>query len=213
MNPTPFPASQYSSGPLLESDLHPNPFEQFRHWFERALTSNVPEPTAMTLATASKDGFPSARIVLLKGFNELGFVFYTNYESQKGRELAENPRATLLFFWSALERQVSISGNVSKVSREESEAYFGTRPFGSRCGAWASNQSQVIPNRDVLDQRLEQLLANYKDKPIPIPPYWGGYCVAPVRFEFWQGRPNRLHDRFRYSRLSPSEWRIERLSP
>lgn len=167
----------------------------------------------MTLATASKDGFPSARIVLLKGFTELGFVFYTNYESQKGRELAENPRATLLFYWSALERQVSISGNVSKVSREESEAYFGTRPFGSRCGAWASNQSQVIPNRDVLDQRLEQLLASYKDKPIPTPPYWGGYCVAPVRFEFWQGRPNRLHDRFRYSRLSSSEWRIERLSP
>jgi len=167
----------------------------------------------MTLATASKSGQPSARIVLLKGFDESGFVFFTNYSSQKGRELEENPCAALVFHWSALEQQVRIAGRVNKISREESEAYFRSRPWGSRVGAWASLQSEVIPNREGLDHRMEQLMVEYKDKDVPLPPCWGGFRVAPDSMEFWQGRPNRLHDRFRYTRLADNTWKIERLSP
>jgi pyridoxamine 5'-phosphate oxidase len=213
VNPNTPASSLHTVGALSEADLNPNPFRQFAEWFNQALSSNLPEPTAMTLATASKNGVPSARIVLLKGFDDRGFIFYTNYESQKGRELEENPRAALVFYWSALERQIRISGIVTKVSRDESESYFGTRPFGSRCGAWASQQSRVIANREVLDKRAEDLLTQYKDKTVPLPPYWGGYCVSPTEIEFWQGRSSRLHDRFRYTRVAANQWRIERLAP
>jgi pyridoxamine 5'-phosphate oxidase len=207
------PANKPPSAALNEADLNPNPILQFGKWFEEAVAANLPEPTAMTLATTSKDGVPSARIVLLKEHDERGFAFYTNYQSQKGQELAENPRVALVFHWVALERQVRISGTVTKVSREESERYFHARPRLSQLGAWASNQSRVLPHREELENRLQQLTADYQDREIPLPPYWGGYRVAPNTLEFWQGRPSRLHDRFRYSRLHNSEWRIDRLSP
>lgn len=167
----------------------------------------------MTLATASKEGMPSARIVLLKSFDESGFVFFTNYESQKGRELIENPTAALVFYWALLEQQIRIIGSVSKVSREESEGYFGSRPWANRIGAWASHQSQTIMNREGLDRRTEHLMIQYKDKDVPLPAYWGGFRVSPERIEFWQSRPSRLHDRFLYTRLPENGWQIDRLSP
>lgn len=198
---------------LTETDLDPDPIRQFEKWFNDALQANLPEPTAMTLATASKDGIPSARIVLLKEFDARGFVFYTNHLSQKGRELSENPKAALVFFWPALERQIRISGEVTQVSREESERYFCTRPFSSRCGAWASRQSEVLKTREELEQRVNELLAEFEGKEVPLPPHWGGYRVAPQLLEFWLGRPSRLHDRFRYTRLNESTWKIHRLFP
>ena len=204
---------EYTLAGLKESDLDPSPFKQFDSWFQQALAAGLPEPNAMTLATATLDGKPSARVVLLKGFDEYGFVFFTSYESQKGRELSANPLAALVCYWVELERQVRISGRVSKVSGEESEAYFRSRPLGSQLGAWASRQSEVVGGRKILEDRLEQLTREYETKPVPLPPYWGGYRVAPDMLEFWQGRPNRLHDRLRYTLQSNSQWLIERLSP
>ncbi|MBI3242645.1 MAG: pyridoxamine 5'-phosphate oxidase [Chloroflexi bacterium] len=203
----------YSFDGLNESDLAPNPFTQFGKWFQQAVAANLTEPNAMTLATATKDGLPSARMVLLKGFDESGFVFFTNYESQKGRELAENPNAALVFYWAELERQVRMAGPVSKVSLEESVSYFKSRPEGSRLGAWASRQSQVISDREMLEERLKALTVEYQDHEIPLPPFWGGYRLSPRTIEFWQGRPDRLHDRLRYTRHSDNRWLIERLSP
>jgi pyridoxamine 5'-phosphate oxidase len=204
---------EYTLAGLKESDLDPNPFKQFDIWFQQALAAGLPEPNAMTLATATLDGKPSARIVLLKGFDEGGFVFFTNYESQKGRELLANPWAALVCYWIELERQVRITGQVSRVSAEESEEYFQSRPLGSQLGAWASQQSEVVGGRKILEDKLEQLTREYQTKPVPLPPYWGGYRVAPETLEFWQGRPNRLHDRLRYTLQSSSQWLIERLSP
>jgi pyridoxamine 5'-phosphate oxidase len=204
---------EYALAGLKESDLDSNPFRQFDKWFQQALAAGLPEPNAMTLATATLDGKPSARVVLLKGFDEQGFVFFTNYESQKGRELAANPQAALVSYWTELERQVRISGQVSRVSAEESKAYFRSRPLGSQLGAWASQQSEVVGGRKILEDRLERLTQEYQTKPVPLPPYWGGYRVAPETIEFWQGRPNRLHDRLRYTLQSGCQWLIERLSP
>jgi len=204
---------KYTLTGLKESDLAPRPFQQFDKWFRQALEAQLPEPNAMTLATAAGNGMPSARIVLLKGFDEEGFVFYTNYESRKGRELAENPQAALLFHWIELARQVAITGKVSRVSREESENYFHSRPEGSQLGAWASRQSEVIKGREVLGIRFQQLKAECESKPIPLPSYWGGFRLVPDSIEFWQGRPNRLHDRLRYTLQPDKNWLIERLSP
>jgi pyridoxamine 5'-phosphate oxidase len=204
---------EYTLAGLKESDLDPNPFKQFDTWFQQALAAGLPEPNAMTLATATLDGKPSARIVLLKGLDERGFVFFTNYESQKGRELSANPQAALVCYWIELERQVRINGRATCVSATESEEYFRSRPLGSQLGAWASQQSQVVDGRETLEDRLEQLTQEYQSKPIPLPPYWGGYRVAPDMLEFWQGRPNRLHDRLRYTLQPGNKWLIERLSP
>jgi pyridoxamine 5'-phosphate oxidase len=201
------------SPPLNKSNVDADPFRQFDRWFADAQAAVPILPNAMTLATATRDGVPSARVVLLKGFDERGFVFYTNYESQKGRELDENPTAALVFYWPELARQVRITGRVTRTSREESEAYFQTRPLDSQLGALASRQSEVIPSREVLEAKMDELISEYRDKPIPLPPFWGGYRLAPVTIEFWQSRPSRLHDRLRYTRLADREWLIERLSP
>lgn len=202
----------YTLRELNETEVDPNPFKQFQRWFDQALQAQLPEPNAMTVATASKHGIPSARVVLLKGFDDRGFVFYTNYESDKSKELIENPHAALVFLWTELERQVRIVGSVEKVSAEESDTYFYSRPAGSRLGAWTSDQSRVIPNRDVLEQRLQALKLQYEGQKIPRPPHWGGFRVQPIALEFWQGRPSRLHDRLRYRRHA-EDWQIERLSP
>jgi len=196
---------------LRKGDLDPNPFTQFGKWFEEALKADLILPNSMALATATSSGIPSVRMVLLKGFDERGFVFYTNYESPKSHDLEENPYAALLFYWASLDRQIRITGPVKRVSREESETYFKTRPLDSRLGAWASHQSTVIPNRDVLESRMKVLVEEYKDKEIPLP-NWGGYRLAPDSFEFWRSRPSRLHDRLRY-RMHGSTWIIERLAP
>lgn len=203
----------YAGSSLQEADVDADPIVQFTRWFEQALAAEVPEPNAMTVATATRDGVPSARIVLLKGFDARGFVFYTNYEGQKGRELVENPVAALVFHWVDLHRQVRVAGSVEKVTTEESDAYFQSRPRGSRLGAWASQQSSVVSGRDVLDARLAELEAEYGEGHIPLPPFWGGYRVIPAAVEFWQGRRNRMHDRLRYTRQPDTSWRIERLSP
>lgn len=193
-------------------DVDLNPFKQFETWFNEVLDSEIPEPNAMVLATANKDCRPSARVLLLKGFDESGFVFYTNYESRKGKELYENKFASLLFFWVELERQIRIEGTVEKVTKEESEKYFKTRPYKSRLGAWASNQSEVIPGRITIIKKFLDYLVKFHSKDIPLPSYWGGYRLTPENFEFWQGRANRLHDRIRY-RKEKENWIIERLSP
>lgn len=198
---------------LTEATVPPDPVALFRTWFELAQAAQLPLPEAMTLATATADGRPSARMVLLRGLDEKGFVFFTNYDSRKGAELAANLWAALVFHWPLLEKQVRIEGAVEKVSPEDSDRYFQTRPWGSRLSAWASPQSQVIPGRDFLEARMQELEAEHVYQPVRRPPYWGGYRVVPDMIEFWQGRPDRLHDRFRYQRLPDRGWRIERLAP
>ena len=193
--------------------MDPNPFKQFEQWFQEATEAVPVLPEAVSLATATREGRLSSRMVLLKDFDETGFVFYTNYESRKGLELAENPNAALVFYWRQLERQICITGTVSKVSREESEAYFRTRPRGSQIGALTSSQSQVVASREVLENRFQQLMAEYEGREIPLPSYWGGYRLSPATIEFWQGRSDRLHDRFLYQRQSGGPWQLERLSP
>ena len=204
---------EYSSQSLLERDVAPDPLEQFNKWWEQALESEIVEPNAMTLATASGDGMPSARIVLLKGFSKQGFVFYSNYKSYKGIQLEENPKACLLFFWKELERQVRIVGLVKKVPEKESDEYFFSRPKGSQIGAVVSPQSQVIESRYWLDEQYLKILEQSKEDSIQRPTHWGGYQVQPVIVEFWQGRPSRLHDRIQYTVMENGEWKIERLAP
>ena len=203
----------YTLAGLSEADLVFDPIAQFNIWFQQALDGDLIEPNAMTLATATSDGKPSARIVLLKGVDPRGFVFYTNYESQKGQELIANPYAALVFHWDKLERQVRIEGRVTKLAKEESEAYFHSRPKASQLGAWASAQSRAIANREVLEQKLADLQTQYQDETIPIPEHWGGFRVIPSRVEFWQGRPSRLHDRLVYNLQDDGSWQIKRLSP
>ena len=203
----------YTIGGLTESDVDPDPLRQFALWFEQARTVTGHEPNAMTVATTDADGTPAARILLLKGFDERGFVFYTNYESAKGRDLDANPRAALLFYWPELERQVRISGDVERVSREDAERYFHSRPRGSQVGASVSRQSAVIPSRQFLEECVARFEREHDGAEIPIPDWWGGYCVRPTWIEIWQGRPNRLHDRLRYLRRDDGGWHIVRLSP
>lgn len=204
---------EYALADLVETEVTADPFAQFGRWFAEALNADLREPNAMTVATAAADGVPAARIVLLKAWDERGFTFYTNYEGQKGRELAENPRAALLFFWAELERQVRVGGDVIRLTAAESDRYFASRPFGSRLGSIVSPQSQVIPDRDLLPARLHDLAAQYAGGDPPRPAGWGGYRVVPTTFEFWQGRPNRLHDRLRYRQDGAGGWIIERLAP
>lgn len=204
---------EYNIGSLFETDVDADPLRQFEKWFGQALAANLPEPNAMTLATATADGQPSARMVLLKTFDASGFTFFTNYDSRKGHELTANPRAALLFFWAELHRQVRIEGTVERVSEAESDAYFRSRPLGSRLGALASAQSVVLSSRQVLEERVRELAQRFPDGDVPRPPHWGGYRLCPLTIEFWQGRPDRLHDRLRYQRVQPDGWRLERLSP
>jgi pyridoxamine 5'-phosphate oxidase len=200
--------------PLLETDLDPDPFVQFGRWFDAAKDAGIFMPEAMTIATSALDGEVAARICLLKSFDHRGFVFYTNYCSRKGKQIHDNPRAALVFWWHSLERQVRIEGAVVRTTEEESDEYFATRPRGSQLGAWASEQSRVLAGRGALDARFEELSTIYRDVPIPRPPHWGGYRVIPLLFEFWQGRADRLHDRFWYRlRNDVKDWVVERLSP
>lgn len=203
----------YQLKSLLEQDLASNPFKQFSIWWEEAVESEILEVNAMTLATATALGIPNARIVLLKSFSEEGFVFFTNYNSKKGNELLENPHAALVFFWKELERQVRITGRVGKISNQESDEYFQSRPMGSRIGAWASPQSKVIASRDVIEKNIIAAEEKFANSIINRPLHWGGYVVKPTILEFWQGRPNRLHDRLQYSLQQNESWKIERLAP
>lgn len=203
----------YSLAGLAEKDLARDPFRQFDKWFQEAEAAKIPEPNAMSLATTSRDGRPSVRTVLLKGVDGRGFVFYTNYESRKGRELESVPRAALLFPWLTLERQVIVEGPVTRVSREESEAYFHSRPLASQLSAWVSQQSSVISGRKLLEDAMKELEKKYAGQTVPLPPHWGGYRVAPETVEFWQGRRSRLHDRLRYRRSEDGGWVVERLAP
>lgn len=203
--------TEYRKARLDRGDLPGDPIDAFARWFQEAERAQIPEPSAMTLATVGEDGTPTARIVLLKGLDPRGFTFFTDYRSRKGKELDAQPRAALLFFWKELERQVRITGNVVRVPEKESEAYYTSRPLGSRIGAWASHQSMVIPDRAWLEGRVREIEKQYGDAP-PLPPHWGGYRVEPTEFEFWQGRENRLHDRLRY-RKGETGWVVERLAP
>jgi pyridoxamine 5'-phosphate oxidase len=203
---------EYTRAGLHEADMDPDPIVQFRTWFENVIEADLHEPNAMILATATSDGRPSARTVLLKGYDERGFVFYTNYEGRKASELETNPACALLFYWGELERQVRIEGRAGRISSEESDAYFASRPRGSRLGAWASEQSRSVEDRSVLEERIVDLEEEYRDREIPRPPFWGGYRVEPHAIEFWQGRENRLHDRISYRRHTGA-WKLERLQP
>jgi pyridoxamine 5'-phosphate oxidase len=204
---------EYKLRTLSEKDVLPDPFRQFDKWWQEAIHSSLEEVNAMTLATATADGMPDARIVLLKGFGENGFTFFTNYDSAKGSQLLENPRACLVFWWAALERQVRISGLVSLASAAVSDEYFNSRPEGSRIGAWASPQSEVIESREWLEEKEEKLKTELTGERLRRPPHWGGYVVKPTRMEFWQGRPSRLHDRILYTLRGNGQWTIERLAP
>jgi len=198
---------------LLEKDADADPIKQFETWWQQVIESEIEEPNAMTLATCNASGKPSARIVLLKGIQENGFVFFTSYLSRKGKEIESNPFVSLLFFWKELERQVSIEGRVKKISEQESDEYFSKRPLESRIGAWSSPQSEVIKSRDILDKNVADYTKKFDPQNIPRPPYWGGYIVNPTVIEFWQGRPGRLHDRLQYTINEKAIWRIERLAP
>lgn len=202
----------YRSAQLNEKEINQNPIIQFEQWFTEAIAAQIREPNIMTLATADRSGKPNARIVLLKGFDENGFVFYSNYLSSKGKELRKNPYACLVFFWESLERQVRIEGKVEKLSKEASEKYFHSRPKESQLGAIVSPQSQIIANREVLELKLDELALTYKDKTIPKPAHWGGYIVKPTAIEFWQGRTSRLHDRIKYDLIN-GKWQTNRLAP
>jgi pyridoxamine 5'-phosphate oxidase len=203
----------YRHGALRRRDLLLDPIAQFQKWFDEALRAEVFEPNAMTLATADATGQPSARTVLLKGLDERGFIFFTNYESRKGRELAANPQAALTIYWREIERQVCVRGHTSRISSEESEAYFKSRPTGSQWAAWVSRQGEVIPNREFLENKLAEIKTKFPEGSVPLPPYWGGYAIAPVTVEFWQGGSGRLHDRFVYTLQSDGSWLIDRLAP
>ncbi|MEO6718728.1 MAG: pyridoxamine 5'-phosphate oxidase [Ferruginibacter sp.] len=202
----------YKLQTLNEADVDTNPINQFTRWWQDALNSDIDEVNAFNLATATTEGKPSARILLLKGYDENGFVFFTNYTSNKGNQLAHNPEAAMVFFWKELERQVRIEGVAEKVSSEESDAYFFSRPEGSRIGAWSSPQSKVIENREVIEANVEKYLKLFSES-IPRPQHWGGYRIKPVMMEFWQGQPNRLHDRIQYCQEKDNTWKIERLAP
>lgn len=204
---------EYALGALRESDVDPDPIKQFERWLREAMKAQLPEPNAMTLATADRTGRPYARVVLLKDCDADGFVFFTNYQSDKGRQLADNPHAALVFLWLELERQVRIEGTVSKIPIADSEAYFQTRPRESRLGSLASRQSQVVASREILDKRFQQLAGQYPDDNIPMPNNWGGYRVRPAMLEFWQGRHGRMHDRLRYRLQRDGSWLLERLEP
>lgn len=204
---------EYALGALRKADVDPDPIEQFKRWLKQAVDAQLPEPNAMTLATADRTGRPYARVVLLKDCDADGFVFFTNYQSDKGRQLIESPHAALVFLWLELERQVRIEGTVTKIPSAESEAYFRTRPRESRLGALASRQSQVVLNREILDNRFQQLTGKYLDDNIPMPNHWGGYRVRPEMLEFWQGRHGRMHDRLRYRLQRGGDWLLERLEP
>jgi pyridoxamine 5'-phosphate oxidase len=201
----------YTQTGLEQGD--PSPFKQFELWFNQAVAADLLEPNAMTLATVTSEGKPDARIVLLKGFDARGFVFYTNFRSQKGQELAANPHAALVFLWGDLERQVRVVGSVEKATDIEADTYFQSRPLGSRLGAWASTQSEVIPSREFLETRMAMLETEYQGREIPRPDHWGGFRVVPTEMEFWQGRPSRLHDRLRYRLQEKGAWMIDRLAP
>jgi pyridoxamine 5'-phosphate oxidase len=204
---------EYARRALGEDAADPDPIRQFTSWFDEAIKSQILDASAMTLATTNAAGDANARIVLLKGVDDAGFTFFTNYDSAKGSELAARPRASLLFFWAELERQVRITGSVAKVDRSESEKYFHSRPFESQIGAWASAQSSPVANREALETRFAELAAQHAGKVVPLPPFWGGYRVKPERMEFWQGRPSRLHDRLLYTRESSGTWSRSRLAP
>lgn len=204
--------NEYKTRALLENEVQNDPVRQFDQWFREALKAEVHEPNAMTLATAGKNGQPSARIVLLKGYDPKGFVFYTNYNSRKSLQLQENPLAAMIFFWPELERQVRIEGRTEKIEAELSEQYFNSRPLGNRLGAWVSPQSEVIPDRTYLENRLQEYMERYPDEKVPRPEHWGGYRLYPELIEFWQGRPNRLHDRLCFTKKEDS-WSMSRLAP
>jgi len=202
----------HPEGGLFEENVNPDPFKQFSVWLEDALAAKLPQPLGMALATANLDGRPSVRMVLLRGVSERGFCFFTNYESRKATELQINPRAALVFYWAELDRQVRVEGTIERLSVEESDAYFQTRPRGSQLGAWASPQSQIIPNRELLERNLQELTAKYGSGQVPRPPHWGGYRLVPEAIEFWAGGDNRLHDRLRYTREGQG-WTLQRLAP
>ncbi|GBF81038.1 pyridoxamine 5'-phosphate oxidase [Aphanothece sacrum] len=203
----------YTRNGLSREDLNISPFKQFEKWFQQACEAELPEPNAMSLATASSQGEPSLRTVLLKYFDDKGFVFFTNYESKKAQQIAENPKVAILFLWLPLERQVKIQGTATKITTAESLKYFVTRPRGSQLGAWCSSQSSIITSRQLLEMQFEELKQKFDQGDIPLPSFWGGYRIIPRRFEFWQGRPNRLHDRFSYTIKDQENWEIHRLAP
>jgi pyridoxamine 5'-phosphate oxidase len=204
---------EHAAQGLHRRDLDPNPIKQFGNWFTAAIEAGIRDVSAMSLATADAKAKPSVRIVLLKGFDQDGFVFFTNYESGKGKQLEGNPQAALAFYWIELDRQIRVTGTVERTSREESERYFHSRPLGSQLGAWASRQSEVVDGRRVLDARLAEMTERFANQAVPLPPHWGGFRLHPDMLEFWQGRPNRMHDRFRYARQSNGSWSIDRLAP